>query len=48
MIFVSLGKFRKKPTIEMTTEVGKIPKAMTGKEGVKILGFYWLLAGTIQ
>jgi uncharacterized protein with GYD domain len=43
MIFISLGKFRKKPTKDMTNEVGKITKAMTEKEGVKILGFYWTL-----
>jgi uncharacterized protein with GYD domain len=43
MIFISLGKFRKKPTKEMTTEVGKITKTVTEKEGVKIVGFYWTL-----
>ncbi len=43
MIFISLGKFRKKPTKEMTNEVGRITRAMTEKEGVKIIGFYWTL-----
>ena len=43
MIFISLGKFGKKPTKEMTTEVGKITQAITKKEGVKIIGFYWTL-----
>jgi uncharacterized protein with GYD domain len=43
MIFISLGKFRKKPTKEMTTEVGKITQVITKKEGVKITGFYWTL-----
>ncbi len=43
MIFVSLGKFRKKPTKTMTDEVSKLTVDMAKKEGVKILGFYWTL-----
>ncbi len=43
MIFVSLGKFRKKPTKEMTDEVSKMTVEMAKKEGIKILSFYWTL-----
>ena len=43
LIFISLGKFRKKPTKEMTTEVGRITQTMVKKEGAKIIGFYWTL-----
>ena len=43
MIFISLGKFRKKPTKEATTEVSKITQAMAIKEGIKFIGFYWTL-----
>jgi uncharacterized protein with GYD domain len=42
MIFISLGKFRKKPTKEATAEVSELMKGMT-KEGIKFLGFYWTL-----
>ena len=42
MIFITLSKFRKKPTKEMTAEVTKIVQSMAEK-GVKILGFYWTL-----
>ena len=42
MIFISLGRFRKKPTKEMTAEAGMLMKEIS-KEGVKILGFYWTL-----
>jgi len=42
MIFISFGKFRKKPTKEMTSQVSNLMKDMT-KEGVKFLGFYWTL-----
>ena len=42
MIFISLGRFRKKPTKEMTAEVSNIMQAMT-KEGIKFTGFYWTL-----
>ena len=43
MIFITLGKLRKKPTKEMTAKVSKIMQAMAEKEGVKIIGFYWTL-----
>ncbi len=43
MIFISLGKFRKKPTKEMTDEVTKLTKEMAEKEDIKILSFYWTL-----
>jgi uncharacterized protein with GYD domain len=43
LIFISLGKFRKKPTKQMTDEVGKLTKEMAEKEGIKILSFYWTL-----
>jgi uncharacterized protein with GYD domain len=42
MIFISLGRFRKKPTKEMTAETSRLVKEIS-KEGVKILGFYWTL-----
>jgi uncharacterized protein with GYD domain len=42
MIFVSFGKFRKKPTKEMTTQVSNLMNDMK-KEGVKFLAFYWTL-----
>jgi uncharacterized protein with GYD domain len=43
MIFISLGKFRKKPTKDMTDKVGKLTVEMAQKEGIKILSFYWTL-----
>ena len=42
MIFISFGRFRKKPTKEMTAEVSKIMKELAAG-GVKFLGFYWTL-----
>jgi len=42
MIFITLGKFRKKPTEEATAEVSGLMKGMT-KEGIKFLSFYWIL-----
>ena len=42
MIFISFGRFRKKPTKEMTAEVSRLMKEMT-KEGIKFLSFYWTL-----
>ncbi len=42
MIFISLGKFRSKPTKEATTEVTEIMKGMT-QEGIKFISFYWTL-----
>ena len=43
MFFITLSKFRKKPTKEMTSEVSKIMRLITEKEGAKILSFYWTL-----
>jgi uncharacterized protein with GYD domain len=42
LIFISLGRFRKKPTKEMTAEVSGLMKEIS-KEGVRMLGFYWTL-----
>jgi uncharacterized protein with GYD domain len=42
LIFISFGRFRKKPTKEMTAEVSRLMKEMT-KEGIKFLSFYWTL-----
>jgi uncharacterized protein with GYD domain len=42
MIFISFGRFRKKPTKETTAEVSKLMQGMT-KEGIKFVGFYWTL-----
>ncbi len=43
MIFISLGKFRTKPTKDMTDEVTKLTMDMAEKEGIKMLSFYWTL-----
>lgn len=46
MIFVSLARFRKKPTKEMTddpsTQTEAVKKEMA-KEGIKFLNWYWTL-----
>ncbi len=42
MLFISLGKFRRKPTKEATDQVSESMKGME-KEGIKFLGFYWTL-----
>ena len=42
MIFISLGRFRKKATKEATAEVSELMKGME-KDGVKFIGFYWTL-----
>ncbi len=42
MIFISMGRFRSKPTKEATDEVTEIMKGMT-QEGIKFIGFYWTL-----
>ena len=42
MIFVSFGRFRKKPTKEMTDEGGRLMKEMAN-QGIKILSRYWTL-----
>jgi len=42
MIFISLARFRKKPTKEFLAESNKlVQKAVT--EGLKVLGMYWVL-----
>ncbi len=42
MIFISLGKLRKKPTKEAIAEVNESMKK-AANEGVKIISFYWTL-----
>jgi len=42
MIFVSLGRFRIRPTKEITAKVARIMQR-NSKEGVKNIGFYWTL-----
>jgi len=42
LIFISFGRFRKKPTKEMTEEVSRLMKEMA-QEGIKFLSFYWTL-----
>jgi len=42
MIFITLSRFRRKPTKQMIAESSKLFEQVV-KEGVKILGFYWTL-----
>ena len=42
MIFICLGKFRRKPTKEALPQASKLFEQMT-KEGAKFLGIYWTL-----
>lgn len=42
MIFISLAKFRKKPTKAVIAETTKFMEQLA-KGGTKILGFYWTL-----
>ena len=42
MIFITLGKFRKKPTKEMIAATDKLASEVQ-KQGVKFLGAYWTL-----
>lgn len=42
MIFITLARFRKKPTKEMMAQSSKLFEQMV-KEGSKILGMYWML-----
>lgn len=42
MIFISLGKFRKKYTKEMAAATDKV-MSQGEKAGVKVLGWYWTL-----
>lgn len=42
MIFISFGRFKKKPTKETSAQVTKMLEDIW-KSGIKILGFYWTL-----
>ena len=42
MIFISFGKFRKKPTKETSANISKMMEEFKG-HGYKIIGFYWTL-----
>jgi uncharacterized protein with GYD domain len=42
MIFISLARFKGKPTKDALTQASKLFEQMT-KEGAKILGIYWTL-----
>jgi len=42
MLFITLAKFRKKPTKEMGAEAQRLLEQIA-KEGGKILGVYWTL-----
>jgi len=42
MIFITLARWRKKPTKEMITQASKLFEQMV-KEGSKIVGRYWTL-----
>jgi len=42
LIFISLGRFRKKPTSEMSAQATKMLDDMR-KNGIQLLGFYWTL-----
>jgi uncharacterized protein with GYD domain len=43
MIFISLAKWKKKPTKAMIAESSKLFEQMRKEAGTKILGFYWTL-----
>jgi len=42
IIFITLNKFRRKPTKEIIAESQKLFE-QAAKEGLKVLGFYWTL-----
>jgi uncharacterized protein with GYD domain len=42
MLFISLVKWRKKPTKEMVGQANKLYEQMV-KEGIKIVGQYWTM-----
>ena len=42
MIFVSFGRFKKKPSKETSAGVSKMLDDMK-KKGIKVIGFYWTL-----
>jgi uncharacterized protein with GYD domain len=43
MIFITLGRFRKKPTKAMLAESSKLMEQSAKEKGGKVLGFYWTL-----
>jgi uncharacterized protein with GYD domain len=43
MIFITLGRFRKKPTKEMIAEYTKLVEKWAKENGGKFLVFYWTL-----
>jgi len=43
MIFITFGRFRKKPTKAMIAESSKLIEQALKETGGKILGFYWTL-----
>jgi len=42
MIFIILGKFKKKPTKDLLAQVEKV-FAQGAKDGIKVIGSYWTL-----
>jgi len=42
MIFITLFRWRRKPTKEIVAQGGKLVEQMV-KEGAKVLGWYWTL-----
>ena len=42
LLFITLGRFRKKPTKEMLAESRRLFEQVA-KQGGKVLGFYWTL-----
>jgi len=42
MFFITVGRWRKKPTKEMVDQASKLLEQM-GKEGIKRVGNYWTL-----
>jgi len=42
LIFINLGKMRKKPTKEMTAQASKMVEEFK-KKGIKVLAWYWTL-----
>lgn len=42
MIFLSFGRFKKKPAREVSAQITKILEDIK-KSGIRVLGFYWTL-----
>ncbi len=42
MIFITFGRWKKKPTKDTVAQGGKLVEQMV-KEGAKVLGWYWTL-----